>query len=121
MGEDAGMWGAWGAAHLHCFGNVVCCTSTLKQHVTQNKAMEGTMSTVVLVKTIVLPGGKIEISTPELIPGRRATVVVTIEDNETMEQPHVIDILKALPGHRLYQSAEEVDAYVREERDAWEC
>ncbi len=61
-----------------------------------------------------------EISTPELIPGRRATVVVTIEDNEAVEQPHVIDILKTLPGHQLYQSAEEVNANIREEREAWE-
>ena len=78
------------------------------------------MATQVRVKTVVLPGGKKEISTPELIPGRRATVVITIEDNETIEQPHVIDILKTLAGHRLYQSAEEVDTYIREERDAWE-
>jgi hypothetical protein len=79
------------------------------------------MSTEVRMKTVILPGGKIEISTPELIPGRRATVVVTIEDNETIEQSHVIDILKTLAGHRHYQSAEEVDAYIREERGAWEC
>jgi len=78
------------------------------------------MATEVRVKTVVLPGGRIEITTPELIPGRRATVVVTIEDNETIEQSHVIDILKTLPGHRLYQSEGEVDAYIREERDAWE-
>ncbi len=78
------------------------------------------MSTEVRVKTVVLPGGRIEITTPELIPGRRATVVITIEDNETMEQSHVIDILKTLTGRRLYQSAEEVNAYIREERDVWE-
>jgi hypothetical protein len=82
--------------------------------------MEGIMTTEVRIKTVVLPVGKIEISTPELIPGRRATVVETIEDNEAGEQAHVIDIIKTLPGHRLYQSAEEVDAYIREERDAWE-
>jgi hypothetical protein len=82
--------------------------------------MEGTMSTEVRVKTVVLPGGKIEISTPELIQGRHATVVVTIEDNETVEQPHVIDLLKPLPGHQIYQSAEEVDACIREEWVAWE-
>ncbi len=72
------------------------------------------------LKTVILPGSKMEISTPELIPGRRATVVVTIEDNEAVEQPHVIDILKTLPGHQLYQSAEEVNANIREEREAWE-
>lgn len=79
------------------------------------------MATEVRVKTVVLPGGRIGITTPELIPGRRATVVVTIEDNEAVEQPHVIDLLKTLPGHQLYQSAEEVDACIREERDVWEC
>ena len=78
------------------------------------------MATEVRVKTIVLPGGKIEISIPELIPGKHATVVVTIEDNEPAQQPHVIDILTALPGHQLFQSAEEVDAYMHEERDSWE-
>jgi hypothetical protein len=78
------------------------------------------MATEVRVKTIILPGGKIEISTPELIPGKHATVVVTIEDNEPAQQPHVIDILTALPGHQLFQSAEEVDAYMHEERDSWE-
>ncbi|HXZ03369.1 MAG TPA: hypothetical protein VEH81_00975 [Ktedonobacteraceae bacterium] len=78
------------------------------------------MATEVRVKTVILPGGKIEISTPELIPGRRATVVVTIEENEEVEQPHVSDILKTLSGNRLYQNAEEVDAYIREERDTWE-
>ena len=82
--------------------------------------MEIAMATEVRVETIVLPGGKIEISTPELIPGKHATVVVTIEDNEPTQQPHVIDILTALPGHQLFQSAEEVDAYMHEERNSWE-
>ena len=78
------------------------------------------MTTELRVETVVLPGGKIEISTPELIEGKRATVVVTIEDTEPDEQHHVIDLLTTLPGHRLFQNAEEVDAYLREERDAWE-
>ncbi len=78
------------------------------------------MATELRVETVVLPGGKIEISRPELVPGQRATVVVMIEDNESLRQHHVIDILKALPGHRLFQTAEDVDAYIHEERDAWE-
>ncbi|HZU66779.1 MAG TPA: hypothetical protein VFA09_05840 [Ktedonobacteraceae bacterium] len=35
------------------------------------------MATELRVKTVVLPGGKIEISTPQLIPGQEATVIVT--------------------------------------------
>ena len=78
------------------------------------------MPTEVRIKTVVLPGGKIEISTPELIPGQRATVVVTVEDDEPTKSPHVIDILATLQGHQLFQNAEEVDAYMHEERDAWD-
>lgn len=55
-------------------------------------------------------------------------MTVTIETTEspkTSEEPrtekrHVIDILAELPGHRLFKTAEEVDAYIREERDSWD-
>ena len=82
--------------------------------------MDLVMATEVRVKTVVLPGGKIEISTRQLIPGQRATVVVTVEDRESAGRGHVIDILRGLHGHRLFQSAEEVDAYMQKEHDAWE-
>src|SRR5258706_12027062 len=36
------------------------------------------------------------------------------------EQCYVIDILRGLHGHRLFQNAEEVDAYMQKEHDAWE-
>jgi hypothetical protein len=78
------------------------------------------MAIEVRVKTVVLPGGKIEISRPELIAGQHATVVVMIEDTEPNGQRHVIDILRALPGHQLFHSVEEVDAYMGEERNSWE-
>jgi hypothetical protein len=84
------------------------------------KTMEEAMTTEIRVKTTVLPGGRIEISTPELIPGQHATVVVTIEDDGQVGQHRVIDILAALPGHQLFQNAEEVDAYLHEERDSWD-
>lgn len=79
------------------------------------------MAIEIRVETIVLPGGKIEISTPELTAGQHATVVVRVEDNESVEQRHVIDILRTLPGHRMVQNAEEVDTYLHEERDRSAC
>lgn len=60
------------------------------------------MATEVRIKTVVLPGGKIEISTPQLVPGQRATVVVTVEDDESVGHRHVIDILRGLQGHQLF-------------------
>jgi hypothetical protein len=82
--------------------------------------MELAMATEIRIKTVVLLGGKIEISTPQLVPGQQATVVVTVEDNESAGRRHVIDILRGLHGHRLFQNAEEVDAYMQKEHDAWE-
>lgn len=78
------------------------------------------MATEVRIQTTILPGGRIEISRPELIPGQQATVVVTVETTKPVNQRHVIDILASLSGRQLFQNAEEVDNYIKEERDSWE-
>jgi hypothetical protein len=77
------------------------------------------MATEIRIKTVVLPGNKIEVSTPQLVPGQEATVVVLIDESLPVT-PHVIDILRPLAGHRLFQQAEEVETYLREKREAWE-
>ena len=78
------------------------------------------MAIEVRVKTVVLPGGKIEISNPELVAGQEATVVVTVEEQKPIEQRSIIDLLESFPKHRIFKTGEEVDAYIREERDAWD-
>jgi hypothetical protein len=78
------------------------------------------MANAVHIKTTILPGGKIEISAPELPSGKQADVFVVIEGEEPTKKRHALDILAEFPGHRLFQTAEEVDAYIREERDSWE-
>ena len=77
------------------------------------------MAIEVRVKTKILPGGKIEISAPELIAGQEATIIVTVEDNKPDER-HVIDVLKNLSGHQLFHTADEIDAHIREERESWD-
>lgn len=78
------------------------------------------MATAIHIKTTILPGGKIEVSAPELPPGKRANIFVVIEDEEPQQKRHALDIIETFPGHRVFQTAEEVDAYIREERDSWE-
>lgn len=78
------------------------------------------MAIEVRMKTKVLPGGKIEISAPELIAGQEATIVVTVEDYKLNGQGHVIDLLKNLPGHQLFHTPEEIDTHIREERESWD-
>jgi hypothetical protein len=81
------------------------------------------MAPPVRIETVVGEDGAIQIRAPELVPGQR--VIVTVEATETTEEApaekrHVIEIIADLPGHRPFKPAEEVDQYIREERDSWD-
>ena len=78
------------------------------------------MSTIIHASAIVSPDGKIEVSTPDLEPGQRVDVTIEVAEDAAIPARHVIDIVKDLPGHQLFKSAEEVDAYIRKERDSWD-
>ena len=69
--------------------------------------------------TIVQPDGTIALSVPELAPGQR--VRVTIEPEQAPAQKlRAIDVINSMPGHLEFKTAEEVDAYINEERDSWD-
>ena len=74
------------------------------------------MATAVYIKTTVLPGGRIEISVPELIEGQQATVFVVIEEEAQRQKRPLSELLRDYPGGRLFKTAAEVDAYIRQER-----
>jgi hypothetical protein len=77
------------------------------------------MATIIQREAVVGPDGKIEISAPELTPGQH--VKVTIEAQQApVEKRSASEILAEAPGHLEFKTAEEVDAYIREERDSWE-
>lgn len=78
------------------------------------------MATAMYIKTIVLPGGKIEVSMPELVEGQHATVFVVVDEDTTPPKRTLSDILRDYPGGQVFKTAEEVDAYIRAERDSWE-
>lgn len=81
------------------------------------------MATIIQREAIVGPDGRIEISAPELAPGERVTVTIESQgarQENPAKQRHVIDIVENLPGHRAFQTAEEVDEYLREERESWD-
>ena len=70
------------------------------------------------VRTTVLPGGKVEVSSPELEAGQSVDVVVT--RSSSTERRSVVDILAEAPGHRLFKTGKEVDDYIKEERASWD-
>ena len=81
---------------------------------------EAAMGTVIHTRAVVKPDGSIEIRAPELTPGQEVEITIEAQAAEPEEKKHVIDIIRNLPGHLEFQTAEEVDAYIREERDSWE-
>ncbi len=70
------------------------------------------------IRTTVLPGGKVEIASPELEAGQSVDVVVT--RSSSTERRSVVDILAEAPGHRLFKTGKEVDDYIKEERASWD-
>lgn len=81
------------------------------------------MATTIQREAIVGPGGAIQVNVPELQPGQRVTVTIQPQvesQGASTKRRHVIDIVQDLPGHRVFKTAEEVDEYIREERDSWE-
>ena len=71
------------------------------------------------VTTTVLPGHRIEIEAPDLPVGAQATVLILWEEQQPTKRP-LREVLADYPGGRLFKSAEEVDTYLREERDSWD-
>lgn len=71
------------------------------------------------IRTNVKVGGLIEVHAPDLPVGE--PVEVTIQPvSRSQSKRSVVDILAECPGGVLFKTAEEVDAYIREERDSWD-
>lgn len=70
------------------------------------------------VRTMVQPGGKVEFASPELEPGQTVDVVVVHESG--LKGRSIMEILNSGPERRLFQTAEEVRAYLAEEKASWE-
>jgi hypothetical protein len=80
------------------------------------------MVTELILTTTVLPGGKIEISAPELTPGQYVTVIVKIPELQLETRTIEEHLARAhYDGGELFSTAEEVDSYIREERNSWDC
>ena len=71
------------------------------------------------LKTTVLPGGRVEITEPQLPTGATVDVFVSPEAT-TKRRRSALEVLAQAPGQRQFKTAEEVDRYLREERAAWD-
>ena len=78
------------------------------------------MQNAVHVKTKVLPGGKIEITNQAFSAGEEVDVIVLLPESPTAARRSAMHILAEAPGHRLFKTASDVEAYLQQERGAWD-
>lgn len=78
------------------------------------------MQSALHLRATVQSGGRVEIVSPELPSGANVDVIVLLLPALETPRRSALDILAEAPGQRLFKTAEEVDAYIREERDGWE-
>ena len=83
------------------------------------RAEEKQMQTALRLTGTVQPGGRIEVSSPQLLPGESVEIIVLLSPETSVVRRLVADVLAEAPGHLAFQTAEEVDAFVGRERDAW--
>ncbi|MCY4577554.1 MAG: hypothetical protein OXD31_00755 [Chloroflexi bacterium] len=70
------------------------------------------------IRTTVLPGGKIEIVDDELPVGQ--TVDVVVRHSSSPVSRSIMEILNSGPERRLFRTADEVKAYLEDEKSSWD-
>lgn len=77
--------------------------------------------TALQLTTHVLPGNRIEISSPQLEEGQPVDVIVLLPQARHSEQPSALDIIRSLPpGPHSYPTWEEFERAFQEERNSWD-
>lgn len=78
------------------------------------------MQTVLRLTAHVQQGGRIELADAQLPVGSDVEVIVVLPAQSPRVRRSITAVLAAAPGHLAFETPEEVDAYLRAERDAWE-
>ena len=92
------------------------------------------MSAVIHREAVVGPDGHIDLATPELTPGQRVSITIAPEPAASADATSpagakvyipegkipMIDIIRQAPGQQLFKTADEVDEYIRRERESWD-
>ena len=64
------------------------------------------------------PSGRLELSVPGLAEGQEVDVI--LKPKSSAPTRSILDIVAELGDERTFSSAEEIDAYLKAERDSWD-
>jgi hypothetical protein len=76
------------------------------------------MDTEVHLLAEVLPGHRIVVADPSLPEGETVRVTVTVPESNGRRS--ALEIIESRPANRSFKSPEEVDEYLRRERNSWD-
>ena len=69
------------------------------------------------IRATVQPGSRIEIVNGQLQEGEEVDVVV--RPASSAKRRSAVDVLNEAPGHLVFKTAEDVAAYLKEEKESW--
>jgi hypothetical protein len=79
--------------------------------------MHGTLR----VETTVLPGHRVEVSSPDLPEGAKVDVIVVLQQRSNTQHLSMLELLDSLPpGPRAFPDWEAYERHLRQEKDSWE-
>lgn len=83
------------------------------------------MRTAIKMRATVLPGNRLELQDAELPEGNEVEVIVLLPENGnvTSPKPSILDFLASLPKEpspRSFDSWEEYEQFLHEERNSWD-
>jgi hypothetical protein len=61
------------------------------------------------------------VESPDLNEGDCVEITVVRAEEPPVRHRTVLEVLDSLPGQRLFNTPEDVDRYLREERDSWDA
>lgn len=80
------------------------------------------MQTALRMTTTVHADGKVEFIVPQAAQEETLEIIVLFPEHRlaaARPKRSAMDILNDAPGNRLFRTADDVDAYLEEERNAW--
>ena len=79
------------------------------------------MQAAIHTEATVLPGGRVEVRSPELPEGVRVQVIVLWPSSPPAQYGSALEYLESLPpGPRAFATWEEYERHLETERDAWD-
>ena len=72
------------------------------------------------IRTKVLPGSKIEITSVSLVEGEQVDVIIVLPTKSRRRRRKVWDVLMTTSPPHLFKTADDVDRYLEKERASWD-